>query len=90
MVMGYLMTLGMVRGSEYGKARNRRDYAVTYHKPTGIQLPTHGQTIMVKVGLLIIWVLFTGKIIIIPLRVKKNKYTLRGTRLKSMELRSIR
>ena len=26
----------------------------------------HGQTIMVKVGLLIIWVLFTGKIIIIP------------------------
>ena len=28
--------------------------------------PPHGQTIMVKVGLLIIWVLFTGKIIIIP------------------------
>ncbi len=37
-----------LRGSEYGKAETWQDYAVTYHKPTGIQLPTpwtdnHGQ-----------------------------------------------
>ena len=29
-----------LRGSEYGKAETWQDYAVTYHKPTGIQLPT--------------------------------------------------
>ena len=63
-----------LRGSEYGKAETWQDYAVTYHKPTGIQLPPHGQTIMVKVGLLIIWVLFTGKIIISRLGKGKTIY----------------
>lgn len=55
-----------LRGSEYGKAETWQDYAVTYHKPSGIQLPTPWTDNHVKVGLLIIWCFFTGKTIIIP------------------------
>ena len=67
MVMGYLMTLGMnCADPNMGKLETWQDYAVTYHKPTGIQLPTpwtdnHGQS-----GSIDYLVLFTGKIIIIP------------------------
>lgn len=83
MVMGYLMTLGMnCADPNMGKPKPGRTMPSPIINQLVFSFPPHGQTIMVKVGLLIIWVLFTGKIIIIPAWVKEKQYTLRGTRLK--------
>lgn len=71
-----------LRGSEYGKAETWQDYAVTYHKPTGIQLPTpwtdnHGQS-----GSIDYLGAFHRQDYYYPAWVKEKQYTLRGTRLK--------
>ena len=71
-----------LRGSEYGKAETWQDYAVTYHKPAGIQLPTpwtdnHGQS-----GSIDYLGAFHRQDYYYPAWVKEKQYTLRGTRLK--------
>ena len=71
-----------LRGSEYGKAETWQDYAVTYHKPSGIQLPTpwtdnHGQS-----GSIDYLGAFHRQDYYYPAWIKEKQYTLRGTRLK--------
>lgn len=71
-----------LRGSEYGKAETWQDYAVTYYKPSGTQLPVpwtdnHGQS-----GSIDYLGSFHRQDYYYPDWVKENQYTLRGTRLK--------